>query len=614
MDLKYINSEDREALRNRTWSLVAMYSDGSGSGIDVVRSVDDAEASSLIDATRLMSYFCETVNWDQLGAHGHQLLGQAADILKQETVGGATSDVRSALNLSVREFLGQLRNFYGALLRGQRYIDAESEDGGIYLDVLDQLSLKSRLDRVNELFGRDLDTWAELVEAPGVRTTQIPVFSATVADKLQVQSHHGRRLLVREYVANTIAEAEVILSRLLRGSQTAIVAASRSLINVQADVLFGAPALVDRDGLARRPVVVEALPIDVDKVRRVNNALHSAQRVLERRVRGNEGTDDESPEQEAFGESTSEASEARGSATADGAQPDQTDSGAQESNAESGAGSRTDSAGERPAEFFPAADITSMAYAFRQLSPRIERKWSEALSYAINQSDINIELARWGAVLRSIYAKLQLRSGELNIPKFPLDDSDLGELNGAARGQRRIWQDEVATMYAVKALADSVALLAEPPQMELKFSDGKTAISRWWAAGAFSLVVSAADLVIRHLESIGKAGPGDRGAEHLDPAETAISPSAAVSSVDRYLQLGKKCLDEGMPEGALLYFRLGCREAGFVSDTVSAVERSLTEYLDGSPPELGFAVCLANIAYRTELELAANPPGTGVDA
>lgn len=586
MDLKYINTEDRESLSKRTWSLMAMYKDGSGSGVDYVRTVETEEALTLIDAARTIDYYCNTINWDQLADVSQRLLMIVGDILAQDSPGPAKPEPRRALESSAKEFLRHLRRLWTSILNARMYVDSTTTDGQTYLHVLDSLTWTDRISKLDQLFSTAPDAWTRLLEQNGIRTTQVPMFAPDLTESLGASPDSGPGIPIQQYVVNAINEAQTVLSQFLCASEKAITNASHALTRIEAEVLFGTPVLADSNGLKERPVQLMAFELHIGQVRHVNSALHAARRVV---IRGDPSvstaTDERRPETDVPHVIPEPSSNLN-------VKPLDMPASADDS-------LQTDTADNNHPAAFPPADIVAMAESFRKLAPQLERKWSQALSYAIQQDDITSEVRHWTTVLQAAQEKLHVRNANFNIAKFPLDHSDLQSLNSDARGSDRIWQDEVANIYTLASLAKAISYIAEPPQGELKFTEGRTTISRWWSTGAFSVVRSAADLVLRHLESIGAADADDRGATDRDASETAISPPLAAPSVDRYLRLGLKCLEDGLPEGALLYFQLACREAGVSTSPAPEVASALDRYIHGPTPQLGYSICLANIAYQT---------------
>lgn len=158
------------------------------------------------------------------------------------------------------------------------------------------------------------------------------------------------------------------------------------------------------------------------------------------------------------------------------------------------------------------ASISEFIRAATKSTGEMERVWSAALDADAFRDGREELKARWASVIQMILSHLEtVASGlkesdskeeDLSLVQFgyPASLAEISSfvLDGSPETQWK--QSQLAFMYACERLVEAVALLDKESASQIRFTGGVVTESRWWQAGAFSLIADRARAMAALLE------------------------------------------------------------------------------------------------------------------
>ena len=165
---------------------------------------------------------------------------------------------------------------------------------------------------------------------------------------------------------------------------------------------------------------------------------------------------------------------------------------------------------ENPAQHpAPATSLYDLLHHLSSMTTALERAWSEGLETESARSaraeakqvwqSFGSAFTRWTQYVDSVRKQAGLEP--VIIEEFPVQDTGLKRLSlDPDTPERRYYQLQIAAMYAIQDLVESIQALDNPTASTLKLPTGS--VETWWEAGAFSLIRRRA----RSLASILKLG------------------------------------------------------------------------------------------------------------
>jgi hypothetical protein len=141
------------------------------------------------------------------------------------------------------------------------------------------------------------------------------------------------------------------------------------------------------------------------------------------------------------------------------------------------------------------------------MTTSLERVWSEGLEIESAQraraeakqvwQSFNVTFKRWTEYTFSLREQAGL--GPVTIEEFPVQDTGLERLSlDPDTAERRFYQLQIAAMYGVLDLNESLLALDDPTASEVRLPTGS--VETWWEAGAFSLIRRRARSLARILK------------------------------------------------------------------------------------------------------------------
>lgn len=168
----------------------------------------------------------------------------------------------------------------------------------------------------------------------------------------------------------------------------------------------------------------------------------------------------------------------------------------------------------------------------------LEKVWSEALDSEpavesreeakdVWQSFVTV-FVQWSERVGDVERRLGV---EKPLDRFPLNEVGLSQLEVEPDDTAQQYsQLQVASLYAVERLMDSLEGLNNPTGKQMNFAPGKITVETWWEAGAFSIVrrrASALASILRKQEDL--LGELAEGSEVAGDVPTGGVSSYSVS-------------------------------------------------------------------------------------
>jgi hypothetical protein len=143
----------------------------------------------------------------------------------------------------------------------------------------------------------------------------------------------------------------------------------------------------------------------------------------------------------------------------------------------------------------PATSLYDLLHHLTRMTTSLERVWSEGLNTESARSaraeakqvwqSFNVTFQKWIEYTFSLRERAGLEP--VSVEEFPVQDTGLGRLSlDPDTPERRFYQLQIAAMYAVHDLMESLQALDNPTASDLRLPTGT--LETWWEAGAFSLI------------------------------------------------------------------------------------------------------------------------------
>jgi hypothetical protein len=196
-----------------------------------------------------------------------------------------------------------------------------------------------------------------------------------------------------------------------------------------------------------------------------------------------------------------------------------------------------------------ALDLPALAAHALELTDELEQAWSRALEPdALGAAQAELE-ARFGSLLRTFERRVnasarQLRDAGVDtmLPAYPLPASAYGEMTFDAEPERQWLQLQIAQVDALLALLAALEAMRAPSARRVHLPSGQT--ETWWEAGAFDLIRTRAQTLLRIVAA-------------ADAAEDALLGKTDAARPTRplfeRLELLRGAIDRGDVEAALVH-------------------------------------------------------------
>jgi hypothetical protein len=400
-------------------------------------------------------------------------------------------------------------------------------------------------------------------------------------------------------VNRTVQACEAFASAELVAAEADLLAAGRVLLSLQAEIVYGFPALAPPLTDAAQGRQLELRTIGVAKVTPVMYALEiAARRLAAWRAQTPAGEAEAAPSDtlvsqpagatgpsavtendERLARARDEVSE---TAVADESAPHST---AAQPDVDRVGDNKTPP-GAAPESMSPITpprpiDLGGLLEEVLAFSDEAQQRWFEALGRTMH-GDVRDLQGRMQSLLVALNAEIQARAAadaargfSPELPALPLDAHDANRLEVDAEGQQRVTQYGIGLIAVVSNVVRALEELDQPTAVQVQLPSGAAML--WWSPDVFTRVREAAKLAIR----LFRDPLADSAAGRTNTVELAVAAWLA-----------------GLPEAAALYVvcsldaaveRNGPLAAAF--DTLHSI---VSRLLEGTPASVDTLVAVTN--------------------
>lgn len=429
------------------------------------------------------------------------------------------------------------------------------------------------LDRLRWTFGqfaKHMIDWARRLQATGLPEVADPAAvevlelleGRVLPQQFELHAEPGRdralRLLLKgsELGQDDSIDLEVVVRRgvsvagvlggaQLRAAEPELLIAGRSLLDVQAEVLYGKPVLLPSGSPGRG--AGETLSLTPQSL-----GVHKVAPVLAACARARAMASDQEHEV-APADQVPDPHRLLSVATAQGTDPVRPPAGA----------APPPAPGEEADEATPLdpVDVQAFLHSVTRITRATEQRWSDALAECLSE-DIDLMRAQAASLLAVLYRRIARRqtTNEVEgfstlLPAIPLEAPVANSLQLDAEGQQRVMQRNLATVHGVHEVLQALDALSEPTSATLDLATGT--VSAWWSQRGFTRVIDAAQLALR----------AEAGDDLEDDARTSI-----------ILRLAEAAWAHGMVEASAIYIvdllDRGAEEAGPLAGAYATLSRA----------------------------------------
>ncbi|MEU8460120.1 hypothetical protein [Streptomyces sp. NPDC029003] len=508
-----------------------------------IRDLTDEEKESIDAAQRLLRSFAASWEWEE----ANRAVTHVLDIVKEcissteKASGHFSRNDQTNLSRAVIEASLKISSWPSAVISGEaRHLGIGEGARNRILDAATKALSSSTLQVMLKIANCGDDRLASLAQTNGDGSDEKYVAFLTQEALESAGVPRPANWMIKEIILAGLSQLKLLAATVLTSYRDHIEGASRLLIGLQGEVIYGLPILLPKEELSNAaggPKDLSMTPIEMSSIEGLMRATDAAANVLSAATPPAPGQQEE---QRIPVHTAPPAASAK----------------------------------EKAPPGVP--DLTMLLTHVSQLSSDIEKQWSSSFM-ADTQARSEI-LTKWYSFVDALKDRVHRqdeRASGSTLRPFPMQAKDFSPPLPLTPTQRALDESSVAVVYCFQNLIVAMKGLSEPTLSELNLVTG--AEHHWWESGAFESVRRAAETALRAVDRRDQL----LGSQEVDDS-TATLASAPPSNDTalQYAQMGQVALRAGLPEASAQYFALALRrlaaELGSQSDSPNAAATSIS--------------------------------------